>query len=268
VWGVFRRGYDGERSAPTAPVCRDPFTLTPYPGQMSRSLPLFPLSTVLYPGLMLPLHIFEDRYRVLIEDLLREHEDASGENSARARHPSHRVAEFGVVAVRHGRETGPIDIDALYDVGCVARVRRVSEVSGGRYDIVTTGTQRFRLLEVGPAAPYLSAEVQPLDDPLGDPPEELTTRVFEQFAQYLELVSSGSLDELVENVPHEPRALSYLVAATMALALPDRQRLLEAPDAAARLIAEGHLLVREIQLIRALGALPATDLTRVGFSIN
>lgn len=224
---------------------------------MSRSLPLFPLSTVLYPGLMLPLHIFEDRYRVLIEDLL----DRDGSDD-------HRVAEFGVVAVKHGRETGPIDVDAFYGVGCVARVRRVSEVSGGRYDIVTTGTQRFRLLGVGPAAPYLSAEVEPLDDPLGEVSAELTTRVFDRFAQYLELVSSGSLEDLVENVPQEPRALSYLVAATMALALPDRQRLFEAPDAADRLTAEGHLLGREIQLIRALGALPATDLTHVGFSMN
>src|SRR5688500_17293977 len=109
---------------------------------MSRSLPLFPLSTVLYPGLMLPLHVFEDRYRVMIEDLLAEQGDVA--------------AEFGVIAVRHGHETGPLDVDAIYDVGCVARVRRVSEVAGGRYDIVTTGTQRFRVLDVGSPEPYLS----------------------------------------------------------------------------------------------------------------
>jgi Lon protease-like protein len=221
---------------------------------MSRSLPLFPLATVLYPGLMLPLHIFEDRYRVLMADLLAQRDDVA--------------AEFGVVAVRHGRETGSLDPDALYDVGCVARVRRVSEVGDGRYDIVTTGTQRFRLIDVGEPAPYLSAEIEPLQDPLGATSDEGTERAYDGFARYLELVSDGPLEDLVENVPHEPRALSYLIAATMALSLPDRQRLLEAPDAASRLRAELELLVREIQLIRALGALPATDLTRVGFSPN
>ncbi|MEO6511688.1 MAG: LON peptidase substrate-binding domain-containing protein [Nocardioides sp.] len=231
---------------------------------MSRSLPLFPLSTVLYPGLMLPLHIFEERYRVMVGDLLA----GAGGGSTEDTRPSHSVAEFGVIALRHGHETGPTDIGAIYDVGCTARVRRVSEVPGGRYDLVTTGTQRFRVLDLGAPAPYLLAVVEPLDDPLGDPTDELTERVFDGFALYLDLVSSTSIEELVENVPHEPRALSYLVAATMALSLPDRQRLLEAPDAAARLTAERHLLGREIQLIRALGALPATDLTRVGFSPN
>jgi Lon protease-like protein len=221
---------------------------------MSRSLPLFPLSTVLYPGLMLPLHIFEDRYRVMVEDLLDERGDLA--------------AEFGVIAVRHGRETGPIDVDAIYDVGCVARVRRVSEVAGGRYDIVTTGTQRFRVLDIGAPEPYLSAEIEPLGDPLGEMSDDLIDGVYDAFALYLDLVSSAPVEDLVENVPHEPRALSYLVAATMALSLPDRQRLLEASDAATRLSAEQHLLGREIQLIRALGALPATDLTRVGFSPN
>jgi Lon protease-like protein len=234
-----------------------------YPGQMGRSLPLFPLSTVLYPGLMLPLHIFEDRYRALVHDLL-----AQGDRAGRRSHGVHRAAEFGVVAIRHGYEPRRLDIDALYEVGCVARVRRVSEVSGGRYDIVTTGTQRFRVLAVGAPAPYLSAEVEPLDDPLGAISDELTARVYDGFASYLDLVSAGPVDDIVANVPHEPRALSYLVAATMALSLPDRQRLLEVPDAARRLNEESDLLGREIPLIHALGALPATDLTRVGFSLN
>ena len=231
---------------------------------MSRSLPLFPLGTVLYPGLMLPLHIFEERYRVLVADLLAQQDDLRS-------HPDNRrfgVAEFGVVAIRHGAESGPLDTAALYGVGCVARVRRVSEIPGGRYDIVTTGTQRFRVLDVSAAAPYLSAEVEPLDDPLGDASAELTERVRGSFLRYLDLVTEGVGEELVANVPHEPRALSYLVAATVAMSLPERQRLLEAPDAGSRLAIEHDLLGREYQLIRSLGGLPATDLTRVGYSPN
>jgi len=88
------------------------------------------------------------------------------------------------------------------------------------------------------------------------------------FLRYLDLVTEGVGEELVANVPHEPRALSYLVAATVAMSLSERQRLLEAPDAGSRLAIEHDLLGREYQLIRSLGGLPATDLTRVGYSPN
>jgi len=201
---------------------------------------------------------------VLVADLLAEQNHDRSDQHARR----FGAAEFGVVAIRHGRESGPLDTAALYGVGCVARVRQVSEVPGGRYDLVTTGTQRFRVLDVGAPAPYLSAEVDRLDDPVGDASAELTERVHAGFLRYLDLVTDGVTDELVANVPEEPRALSYLVAATMAISLPDRQRLLEAADAATRLVAEHDLLGREIQLIRSLGGLPATDLTRVGYSPN
>ena len=76
---------------------------------MSETLPLFPLGTVLFPGLLLPLHIFEDRYRQLVRDL------ADGPEPRR----------FGVIAIRHGRETGVDGIQALYEIGCTAILRQV-----------------------------------------------------------------------------------------------------------------------------------------------
>jgi Lon protease-like protein len=71
---------------------------------MSQTLPLFPLGTVLYPGLVLPLHIFEERYRQLVRDLLEGPEPQ----------------EFGVIAIRKGRETGVDGVSALYEIGCAA----------------------------------------------------------------------------------------------------------------------------------------------------
>ena len=99
---------------------------------MSETLPLFPLGTVLYPGLLLPLHIFEDRYRQLVRDLL------DGPEPRR----------FGVIAIRKGRETGVEGISSLHEIGCTATLRQVAEHDDGRFDLVTVGAQRFRLLQL------------------------------------------------------------------------------------------------------------------------
>jgi ATP-dependent Lon protease len=92
------------------------------------TLPLFPLGTVLFPGAMLPLHIFEPRYRTLIEDI-----------SAR----TDGFGEFGVVAIRAGLEVGAHGVESLYQIGCTAEVRRIQPYADGRFDILTRGARRF-----------------------------------------------------------------------------------------------------------------------------
>jgi Lon protease-like protein len=217
-------------------------------------LPLFPLSTVLYPGLVMPLHIFEPRYRALVEDLTAE------------RHTDRRA--FGVVAIKHGRETGADNIDALYSMGCTARLRRVNQRADGTYDITVVGTDRFVVMAVDRTGPYLVGVVDPVEDPVGELPDGLPERVATAFGDYLDVVLDRDSAEVVTDLPTDPATLSYLVAATMALPLPERQRLLELPDVVARLRAELELLHREASLVRVLHALPATDLTRVGWSLN
>src|SRR5208282_3937148 len=86
------------------------------PGPTSEMLPLFPLGAVLYPGMILPLHIFEERYRQLVRDLL------DGPDPRR----------FGVIAIRKGRETGIEGVHSLYEVGCTATLRRVEQHQDGR----------------------------------------------------------------------------------------------------------------------------------------
>ncbi len=115
---------------------------------MSKMLPLFPLGAVLYPGMLLPLHIFEDRYRQLVRDLLDGPEPR----------------QFGVIAIRKGRETGIEGVQSLYEVGCTATLRRAEQHPDGRYDIVTVGTQRFRLLALDETLPYLQGEIELLTE--------------------------------------------------------------------------------------------------------
>src|SRR5260221_3575683 len=105
---------------------------------MTETLPLFPLGTVLYPGLVLPLHVFEDRYKQLVRDLLKEPEPR----------------RFGVIAIRVGRETGIGGVSSLHEVRCTATVREVVEADNGQYDLATVGTDRFRLAQVDQVVPY------------------------------------------------------------------------------------------------------------------
>jgi len=211
-------------------------------------LPLFPLGTVLFPGVLLPLHIFEERYRQLVRDLLVG---------------PHESREFGVVAIREGREVGADSIRALHRIGCVARLRRVEPYDDGRFDVVTSGSQRFRLLAVDDSRPYLQGDVEMLGEPDGDPGTGLAALVAAAYADYREALGIAD-DEPTDDA----RALSYAVAAGTVLDLTDRQRLLEAPDTASRLRAELALLRRESTLIGLLPSLPAVELTRVPASPN
>jgi Lon protease-like protein len=121
---------------------------------MGELIPLFPLGTPLFPGTVLPLQIFEPRYRRLMRDLL----DLPEAGDRRF---------FGVVAIRQGWEVERVaPAEALYDVGCTARVQAVRPQADGGFRIVTVGGERFRLLDVVVAddPPYLQGEVEWLTD--------------------------------------------------------------------------------------------------------
>ncbi len=222
---------------------------------MTETLPLFPLGTVLYPGLLLPLHIFEERYRQLVRDLL----DA----------PEPR--RFGVIAIRKGRETGIDGISALYEIGCTATLRQVQEHDDGQFGLVTVGTQRFRLAELDHSRPYLRGEVDLLAEETGDESaaQLAAQSVRRAFRGYLDaLVSRGAPRVGLPDLPDEPTALSYLVAATMIIDLRDRQALLASPDTASRLTTERALLSRETTMLHSLTSTPAPDLRNTPYNPN
>jgi Lon protease-like protein len=226
---------------------------------MSEMLPLFPLSTVLFPGMRLPLHIFEERYQRLVRYLLDQPEPR----------------RFGVIAIRKGQETGVDGVTALYDIGCVATVRQVESRNDGSYDLSTVGADRFRLLRFDKSLRYFQGEIEPLPDVVSEAgPDDAaaglaTQRVQAAFRGYLNsLADRGGGVISVTDLPDEPLLLSYIVGAAMIIDLPERQSLLAAPDALSRLRAERALLVREIGMLRATTSRPAPDFSRQRYSPN
>jgi Lon protease-like protein len=213
---------------------------------VAEALPLFPLGhTVLFPGVVLPLHVFEERYRELVRTLVEL--------------PEGTRRRFGVVAIRQGWEVGEDAVSALHDVGCAAELRRVSRYPDGRYDIVTVGTERFRLRSVDRRSrPYLVGAVDWL--PAEPPPDGvagLAEAVGMLFGQYVDAAAGlqGRRAEDAE-LPDDPAELAYAVAAAAVLTLEDRQALLEAETTQERLRAELRLLKRETTMVRRLRALP------------
>ncbi len=224
--------------------------------RVPQRLPLFPLGSVLFPGLVLPLNVFEPRYRLLVQDLV-------GEGGLDGELDEDDVRGFGVVAIKAGHEVGSDNVQALHSVGCVALVRDVTETEDGRYEIVTVGASRFRVVGIDESAgtPYLTGLVEPFgDDDVEDDDGDgrltvLADSVSRAFDEYRDVLDIGGAE-----APDDPRVLSYLVAAAVVLDLDQRQRLLEAPDTATRLQAELDVLRRETTLIRTFGAVPATEL--------
>jgi Lon protease-like protein len=211
-------------------------------------LPLFPLQTVLYPGLPIPLHIFEDRYRQMFKRIL------DGER------------RFGVVAIVRGRD---VDADATYHpVGCVAEVAEVKRHADGRLDVVARGRSRFRIDGVTQAAPYIVAEVSTLPEAAGDAAEQRSVKAGRLFTRYVATLLRMAGEEVESiDIPDDPVAASYLVAAGLQVDLADKQRLLALPSAAERLAAEATLLRRELVLLehlRVAGPAP----TATPFSLN
>lgn len=217
---------------------------------MSEPLPLFPLNVVLVPGLVLPLHIFEPRYRGMVESLLSQ--------------PDPQSREFGIVGVRDGRSFDQEGIEALYPVGTATILREAERLPDGRYDIVTTGSRRFRIVSVDRSAPLAMAQVDFLQDEPGRQDDRHAERVAQDFNAYRRLLggqlsvgddSGASTDDL----PRDPTVLSYLVTAAMVLPTGERQDLLAAPDTQSRLRLAAALLRRENLLIATLSAVPAVE---------
>ncbi|MGB9280546.1 MAG: LON peptidase substrate-binding domain-containing protein [Pseudonocardiaceae bacterium] len=209
---------------------------------MAETVPLFPLGTVLLPGASLPLHVFEPRYRQLTVDLV------TGAVPGRS---------FGVIAVRQGVESA----DEIHDIGCAALLQDARRLPDGRFDIVTRGTKRFRVLDIdNTSAPYLVGTIEWVPDE--DIPADQTTLLpmlarsaREAHRQYCCAAwQHGDWEEPKADV--DVPALAYLLASDCLLTLEDRQTLLEDCAPADRLRRVRTLLVREAAFLRTLRAVP------------
>jgi Lon protease-like protein len=217
---------------------------------------VFPLNAVVFPGVVTPLHIFEDRYRALVRDLLALPD------------PADRV--FAVVAIREGYEVGDRGVQSLHRVGTLVQVTEVERYDDGRFDIEITGRQRLVLDEVDPGGEYLVAKADLVEDEEdSEAAAEEATRALATFEEYRETLSAlrgGPV--LAGPMPRDPAYLSYSLAATCLLSQSQRQDLLEAPDALVRLRMLRRSLREEMRAMQALPSLPATEVARTRWSPN
>lgn len=202
-------------------------------------LPLFPLNTVLFPGAVIPIHVFEERYKAMIVRCLE------------------RKEPFGIVLIRSGREVGGPAVP--YEVGTVARIGRVERLEDGRMNLLVLGERRFRIRELRQTQPYLVAEVELLPEEDGQEVQELADTVAALFSEFmrLSLAVTGQWARTVR-LPSGPAALADFVAHRLPIDLRQKQRLLETLSARARLEMEAHVLKESIQeLTRQVAAMRA-----------
>ncbi len=218
-------------------------------------VPLFPLNTVMFPGVVTPLHIFEERYRTLVRDLLTIEAVFD------------RV--IGVIAIREGYEVGEHGMQSVHRVGTLVQLTEVEAYDDGRFDIEVIGRQRLRVIDSDNSGPYLLGDVELLpdtDEPGAAADAEATLATFERYRQFLSELRGGPV--LAGEMPSDPAYLSYALASTCLLTLPQRQALLEADTAVDRLAKLRRTLHDEMRAMRALPSLPATEVARTRWSPN
>lgn len=214
-------------------------------------LPMFPLRTVLVPGMPLTLNVFEPRYRKMVADLLNVDAPAA--------------PQFGVVALRGGWEVGRLS--DVFRVGTTAQVSEVFPYPDGQCRLEATGRRRFEIVELDTKSqPYLLASVRFLDEGPAQGERDLIPKLSEAMAAYNRaLVACGA--DTTGPIPTDAHELSYVAAKQQWLTVEDRQALLEAPDVTIRLAKSLSIIKREITLLQALRAVPVSaEALRAGLS--
>ena len=220
-------------------------------------MPIFPLNAVVFPGVTVPLHVFEDRYRALVHHLLTI--------SAKP----DRL--FGIVAIREGYEVGTHGVASVHRVGCVVQMTSVEPYPDGRFDIEVVGRRRLRMDGLDTSGPFLVGDVETVDEPpdTSAAAVEEATLALHTFEQYRRQLSDLRGDDVLDgDLPHDPEYLSYSLAATCLLTLRERQELLESPTAIERLAMLRHTLHEEMRAMTAIPSLPATEVARTAWSPN
>ncbi|MBN1120099.1 MAG: LON peptidase substrate-binding domain-containing protein [Anaerolineae bacterium] len=195
-------------------------------------LPLFPLETVLFPGMVLPLHIFEPRYRLMIGRCVAENKP------------------FGVTLIREGREVG--GPATPFDVGTTAYVTHYERLDDGRMNIQAVGYQRFRIHNLLQEKPYLEAMVEDFPIEGIDQPgvDTLVAQLRPMLSEYLAVLASASdVEETFNEIPDDGMALAYFLSILVPFPMKDKQKILEASDLQAMLAIGQELLKREMVLL-------------------
>lgn len=196
---------------------------------------MFPLGSVLLPGMVLPLHVFEDRYRALVRDCM------AGDR------------QFGVTLIERGSEVGGGDIRAM--AGTVAQIIQADELPDGRWAMVAVGTHRVRVREWMPDDPYPRAEVEEWPEVPATDPEAAVAAYEARVAQLRRILAlavelGAEADPLVE-LADDAEVGSYQIGVLSPIGPLDRQRLLTAPGPQQRLDLLEELLDDQELMLRA-----------------
>ena len=215
---------------------------------------MFPLNAVLFPGVSVPLTIFEDRYRALVHHLLRVQD------------PAERI--FGSVGIREGYEVGDHGAQSLYRVGCRVQLTEVEPHPDGTFDIVAVGLERIELERLDTTGTFPVGHVVERPEPAGLVPEEVLERARATFSAYRMALTDIRSDPYTGNLPKDASYLSWTLAAVAPLPMQERQALLEAEDATERLVMVTDLLRTELRAMNVIPSLPATEVARTRWSPN
>ena len=215
---------------------------------------MFPLNAVLFPGVSVPLTIFEDRYRALVHHLLRVQD------------PAERI--FGSVGIREGYEVGDHGAQSLYRVGCRVQLTEVEPHPDGTFDIVAVGIERIELERLDTTGTFPVGHVVERPEPAGLVPEEVLERARATFSAYRMALTDIRSDPYTGSLPKDASYLSWTLAAVAPLPMQERQALLEAEDATERLVMVTDLLRTELRAMNVIPSLPATEVARTRWSPN
>jgi len=215
----------------------------PYPGP----IPMFPLGSVLLPGMVLPLHIFEDRYRQLVEAVLAQPEPV-----------------FGVTLIERGSEVGGGDVRA--EVGCLAQVVEAAQTPDGRWALISVGTERVRVTRWLADDPFPQAELEAFSEGPADAslladalePVEASVR---RVAGLAERLGAPPLPDDLE-LSDDPVLRGYQLAVLSPVGALDRQRVLVSSGPLLRAALLGELLAEQEELLVAQlddGAAPDSE---------
>jgi len=231
-------------------------------------LPHFPLHTVVFPHLPLPVHVFEERYRAMATDLMADGSPYAG--------------RFVVSMIIEGPEVGG---DAVtHRLGTICEVRSAERFPDGRWVLLAVGVGRARLGAIDRSGAYALIEVDEVGEPMGDNAAALLAPAQRALDAYMATVKrfvvraasvgdesqetidvAASLDQVLKPIqlPDDPVAASYAIGGLLQIELTRKQQLLELPDAATRLRAELDLLRRESRLLDdgALTPVQASDIS-------
>lgn len=224
-------------------------------------LPLFPLNTVLFPGMPLSLHIFEERYKIMLQRVMQTNQT------------------FGVNLIRIGSEAlGPLPQPHM--VGCTARVVAVEPLDDGHLNLTVVGDERYRIVQVSSSQDYLTGFVEtlPLETPLSLEIVKGSQLLRAQLVKYLAVLTSHAqgteLNDAEQNLdlsklelPDDPLLLIYLASALLQVPPQEKQALLEAESAAILLENAQRLYRRELAILPSMLQI-SEDQARVSARVN